>query len=92
MRVLVKNANRLSSFLPSWKPRDYPPEFAEHIEKLCIPALSDGGPSLLLHDLGEEKDELDRARLERIDEIFLFSKHTCVTRLSVNFMGLMTTL
>jgi hypothetical protein len=77
MQVLVKNAKNLPSLLPSWQPLT--DELAEHISGLRIPTVSGGQPSLLLHDLGEVKDDLDRDRITRIPDIFSFAYHTCVT-------------
>lgn len=37
-----------------------------------------GRPSLLLHDLGEERNDLDRERVTRIPEIFS-AGHRCVS-------------
>ena len=80
MRELVKNANHIPSLLPSWESSgSSTDELAKHISGLGIPTVSSGQPSLLLHDLGEEKDDLDRDRIARIPEIFSFAYHTCVT-------------
>jgi hypothetical protein len=77
MQKLVKEANHLPSLLPTWKGGHE--DLAEHISKLGIPLISGGQPSLLLHDLGEEKDKLDRDRTERIPDIFSFANHRYVT-------------
>jgi hypothetical protein len=79
MQVLVKNANHVPSLLPSWKPNTSIGKLAEHISGLAIPIVRSGQPSLLLHDLGEEKDDLDKDRIARIPDIFSFGYHTCVT-------------
>jgi hypothetical protein len=77
MQMLVKEANHLPSLLRTWKPELE--NLAEHISELRIPLTSGGQPSLLLHDLGEEKDELDRDRIRRIPDIFSFANHMYVT-------------
>jgi hypothetical protein len=80
MRKLVENAKNIPSLLPSWKlSPSADPNLAQHISELCIPTVSGGRPSLLLHDLGEEKSNLDRDRIARIPHIFSFASHTCVT-------------
>jgi hypothetical protein len=82
MRELVSNAGDLPSFFPTWKPEpDMDEGLAKHISNLCIPAGSDGEPSLLLHGLGEEND-IDKSPVQRI---FSLSTHTYVTWNSVNF-------
>lgn len=79
MRELVKQACCGESPFSFWKPESpTDTKLAEHLSELAIPTLASGRPSLLLHDLGEEKDTLDRDRTRRIPEIF--SKgHKCVT-------------
>ena len=79
MRDLVANAHDVPSLLPSWKPKSEDNELAMHISKLSIPTISGGRPSLLLHDLGEGKDSLDKARIARVPAIFAFHHHTYVT-------------
>jgi len=78
-------ASKGSSLLESWEPKplenfEIPetPEdeiIAKHIKKLSIPWLSSGNPSLLLHGLGEETDDIDRKRIARI----FAATNTCVT-------------
>src|SRR5277367_4097852 len=68
MRELAENAKNIPSLLPSWKPGHSTDKFAEHISGLGIPTVSGGQPSLLLHDLGEEMDDLDRDRIARIPD------------------------
>ena len=76
MQELVRKAGDVPSLLPSWKLRNSSnEELAKHIEKLQIPTILGGRPSLLLHALGEE-DSLD---CDRIVSIFSFADHTCVT-------------
>jgi hypothetical protein len=77
MRDLVAKAGRVASFLPSWKPSYSTDggELTKHISRLCIP-VGGGQPSLLLHDLGEERDDLDRQLVDRILNIFSFEKNT----------------
>jgi hypothetical protein len=79
MRRLVKNASHLSSLLPTWQPDpSADKDLIENISKLRIPVV-DGKPSLLLHDLGEEKGDIDKQRVAHIWDIMSFSYHTCVT-------------
>jgi hypothetical protein len=80
VRELVENANHVPSFLPSWELGPSADEnLAKHISELCIPTVSGGRPSLLLHDLGEERKDLDKDRIARIPNIFSFAYHTYVT-------------
>jgi hypothetical protein len=89
MRYLVKNADDIPTFLPSWIPNlPTDEDLAKHIANLRIPAVSGGRPSLLLHDLGEENSNLDRDRTARIPDIFSFAYHTYVIRNLVNFFNL----
>jgi hypothetical protein len=84
MRRLVMNAKHVPSLIPSWNPAPSADKgLAEHISKLCTPTGEDSRPSLLLHDLGEEKSALDKERVARIPHIFSFGSHMCVTYLSV---------
>lgn len=79
METLVSKAGHIPSFMPSWTPgSSMDPRLSDHILRLNIPQDSKGGlPSLLLHDLGEEKSDLDKLRASRIPGIF--SNHnTCV--------------
>jgi hypothetical protein len=86
MRELVENADTVQSFFRSWSPGPSVDEkLAKHISGLCIPRIG-GLPSLLLHDLGEERDDLDRDRSARIPDIFSVEYHTCVIRDSVKFL------
>ena len=57
------------------------PSLSDHIRRLNIPRDKGGLPSLLLHDLEEEKSDLDRLRASRIPGIFS-NYNTCV----VHFM------
>jgi len=60
MRDLVTNANNIPSFFPSWQIKMFVDEpFRKHVSDLCIPAVSGGQPSLLLHSLGEERSKLE---------------------------------
>jgi hypothetical protein len=87
MKTLVENAKHVPSLLASWKPGpSADKDLAKHISELCIPTASDGRPSLLLHDLGEERNDLDRERVERIPDIFSFANHTCVTYHSMKLL------
>jgi hypothetical protein len=63
-----------ASILPSWLPTDT--RLSEHISKLQISVISGGQPSLLLHDLGKQRDDLDRDRVKRIPDIFSSAYHT----------------
>ena len=79
MHELVKQASRGESPFSLWKPIAPANEkLAEHMSGLGIPTLSSGRPSLLLHDLAEEKDSLDSDRAQRIPKIFS-QGHKCVT-------------
>jgi hypothetical protein len=79
MKTLVENAHHVPLLLPSWKPDpSVDKQSAEHISRLCIPMDQNGRPSLLLHDLGEERNDLDRERVTRISEIFS-AGHRCVS-------------
>jgi len=76
MKNLIASAPSVSSLIPSWKlpgTKAYPAneDLAEHIRRLAIPSVN-GTPGLLLHDLGEERNEQDRERMEHIPEIFSF--------------------
>ena len=83
MQELVKNAKHVPLFLPSWTPNfSQDSVIADHISQLCIPSVS-GQPSLLLHDLGAERDDLDEARVKHM---FSLGHHTCVIRDLVNFL------
>ena len=73
MKRLVKKAYEIPSLIKSWSPG--PSVLADHVSGLHIPTIK-GQPSLLLHDLGEEKDG---TRKKLIEEIFSPTKHTCVT-------------
>ena len=83
MRELVQNADNISSFLPLWKPRDE--ALDEHISEPGIPDVS-GRPSLLLHNLGEEKNDQDRDFTACILNIFCLYSHMCVTWCPANFL------
>ena len=73
-------ANDIASLLPSWKPKQSADAtLKRHVSELHIPAVG-GRPSLLLHNLGEERTELDKNRISRIPDIFLADgQHTYVT-------------
>jgi hypothetical protein len=76
MKKLIASAPSVSSLIPSWKlqgTKAYPAneDLAKHIRRLAIPSVN-GTPGLLLHDLGEERNEQDRQRMEHISEIFSF--------------------
>ena len=78
METLVSKAGDIPSFMPSWKPStSMDPRLSDHIRQLNIPRDKGGLPSLLLHDLGEEKSDLDRVRASRIPSIFS-NTNTCV--------------
>ena len=84
METLVSKAGDIPSFMPSWTPgsMDSVPHLSDHILRLNIPQDKGGLPSLLLHDLGEEKSDLDKLRASRIPGIF--SNHnTCVVHFVV---------
>jgi hypothetical protein len=73
------NANDIPSLLPSWKPGQFADDtLKRHMSELQIPAVR-GRPSLLLHNLGEERTKLDTDRISRIPDIFLPEQHTYVT-------------
>jgi hypothetical protein len=79
MQELVKNAKHVPSLIPSWKPGPSADKgLAEHVSKLCIPTFVGGQPSLLLHDLGEERTDLDQRYAAHIQNIFSFATHTYV--------------
>jgi hypothetical protein len=85
MREFLRKAKDTESILPLWTPKySSDDRLSKHISDLRIPTTSSGQPSLLLHDLGEERDDLDEDRVKRIPQIFSFTHHTCVTRHSVN--------
>ena len=80
MQTLLVNAGDVPLLLPSWKLGPSADEgLAKHVSGLCIPTVSGGLPSLLLHDLGEQKYALDRERIARIPDIFSFAGHTYAT-------------
>jgi hypothetical protein len=58
-----------------------------HISELAIPVVQQV-PSLLLHDLGEERMDLDKERLECIPNIFSFGNHVFVHSNLMNFFNL----
>jgi len=65
------------SLLPSWKPGPFADqELAKHVSELRIPIIAGGGPSMLLHALGEEKDS---DRIARIPKNFSFAWDICMT-------------
>jgi hypothetical protein len=76
MKELVTSVPNVTPLIPSWQlpgTQDYSAnkDLAEHIQQLAIPSV-DGAPALLLHHLGEEINEQDRQRMERIPDIFSF--------------------
>ena len=78
METLVSKAGNIPSLMPSWTPSSsMPSRLSDHIRRLNIPQDKGGLPSLLLHDLGEEKSDLDRLRASRIPRIFS-TNNTCV--------------
>ena len=78
MKTLVSKAGHIPSFMASWTPgASIDPRLSDHILRLNIPQDKGGLPSLLLHDLGEEKSDLDKLRASRIPGIFS-NKNTCV--------------
>jgi hypothetical protein len=80
MQTLLANAGDVPLLLPSWQLGPSADEgLAKHVSGLCIPTISGGRPSLLLHDLGEQKYALDRERIARIPDIFSFADHTFAT-------------
>jgi hypothetical protein len=59
--------------IPSWEPSYSADEkLVDHISKLRIPKGTNGRPSLLLHNLGEEKNEPEIAK------VFSSGMHMCV--------------
>jgi hypothetical protein len=88
MHELVKKAVDGSPLLEPWIPTQAPSkEFADHMAEMCIPTVSGGRPSLLLHDLGKER-YLDKEHVRRIRNIFSLDSHTCVLYL-ISFFYLM---
>ena len=80
METLVSKAGDIPSFMPSWAPgpMDSVPHLSDHILRLKIPRDKGGLPSLLLHDLGEEKSDLDKLRASRIPGVFCNMHNTWV--------------
>jgi hypothetical protein len=79
MKDLVKNAEDVSFLVPSWEPSSQiPRDIAEHLSQMQIPGVPSERPNLLLHDLGEEKDDLDRKRFKRIPEVFCMDQNVFV--------------
>jgi len=84
IQELVNSVDDIPSFLPSWKPGPSADEaFKRHMSKLCIPAIGGNRPSLLLHNLGEDKTELEKERISRIPRIFRPEEHTYVASRSL---------
>ena len=81
IRWLLNNAGDVSSLIPSWVPGqsvDFgDKDFVDNIAQLAIPVVNQV-PSLLLHDIGEERMHLDEEQAERISRVFSFSNHKCV--------------
>src|SRR5271154_5508782 len=85
MKKLLEEAGHVPSLIPSWKPDERTSEdLAKHISELCIPINSAGNPNMLLHDLGEERDDLDAQRNARIPNILSSTHHTCVNVTFIN--------
>ena len=84
IQKLVNSVNNVPLFLPSWQPDPSADEaFKRHMSKLCIPAIGENRPGLLLHKLGENKTKLDKKRLLRIPGIFRRHEHTYVASASL---------
>ena len=83
IRQLLTNAGDGSSLTPSWVPGqsvDFgDKDFVDNIAQLAIPVVNQV-PSLLLHDIGEERTHLDQEQAERISRVFSFSNHKCVPK------------
>jgi hypothetical protein len=80
MQTLLANAGDVSLLLPSWKLGPSADEgLAKHVSGLGIPTDLGGQPSLLLHDLGEQKYDLDKERIARIPDFFSSAAHTYAT-------------
>ena len=81
IRQLLNNAGDISSLIPSWVPGQSvdsgDKDFVDDIVQLAIPVVNQV-PSLLLHDIGEERTHLDQERAERISRVFSFKRHKCV--------------
>ena len=78
METLVSKAGHIPSFVPSWTPySSMHPRLSDHIRRLNIPQDKGGLPSLLLHDLGNEKSDLDRLCASHIPRLFS-NNNTCV--------------
>jgi len=88
MQQLIKNADDVSLLLPLWTNENAVPALAKHISNLKIPSTHGGQPSLLLHNLGEEKSRADSERFERITEILSPDYHTCVLPHSALFSSI----
>lgn len=81
IRQLLNNAGDISSLIPSWVPGQCvdsgDKDFVDNIVQLAIPVVNQV-PSLLLHDIGEERTHLDQEQAERISGVFSFKRHKCV--------------
>jgi len=81
IRQLLNNAGDVSSLIPSWVPGqcvDFgDKDSVDNIAHLAIPVVNQV-PSLLLHDIGEERTHLDQELTKRISRVFSFSNHKCV--------------
>lgn len=81
IRQLLNNAGDVSSLILSWVPGqsvDFgDKDFVDNIAQLAIPVVNQV-PSLLLHDIGEERTHLDQEQAERISRVFSFSNHKCM--------------
>ena len=84
MQELVKSANNIPSFLLSWEPDPSADEaFKRYMSKLCIPAIGENRPCLLLHNLGEDKTKLEKERMSRFPGVFRRQEHTYVASRSL---------
>jgi len=79
MWQLIMSANDPPLLLPSWKPDQIANDTLERcMSELHIPTVR-GRPSLLLHNLGEERTKLDKNCDLQIPDIFLHGQHMYVT-------------
>jgi hypothetical protein len=73
MEELLNNAGNVPSVIPSWElSYSADQKLVDHISKLRIPRVANGRPSLLLHNLGEDKNNSEVAR------VFSSGMHRCV--------------
>ena len=84
IQELVNSVDDIPLFLPSWKLDPSADEaFKCHISKLCIPAIGQNRPSLLLHNLGENKTKLEKEHISRIPGVFRHWEHMYVASRSL---------